>query len=88
MAAACATSDLPAETWDVSLRSREGRKAKARRIASAIAVCDTCPMREACDQLATDRRDVGVWGGTYRPWDPAHVPHITWPPEGEEADRS
>lgn len=74
MIPACATSDLPPETWDVDNGGREGRKARARRIAAAVAVCDDCPLREPCGRLADDRHDIGVWGGTYRPWNPARVP--------------
>lgn len=74
---ACATSELPAVTWDVNLCDREGRKAKARRIASAVAVCQTCPRLQACGELADERRDVGVWGGTYRAFDPAHLPRVS-----------
>ncbi|MDP5182162.1 WhiB family transcriptional regulator [Blastococcus sp. BMG 814] len=76
MKPACATSVLPAETWDADVL-REGRKAKAARIATAKAVCDTCPIRRPCGQLADDRRDIGVWGGTYRGWNPARLPRMT-----------
>lgn len=70
---ACATSGLPPETWDASLH-REGSKAQAARVSDAIAVCTTCPVREACGQLADQRRDIGVWGGTLRRWNPGRVP--------------
>lgn len=72
---ACATSEHPPETWDVDI-SGEGRKAKVNRLAQAIAVCQTCPMLEDCGELADERYDIGVWGGRYRPWNPARVPIV------------
>lgn len=33
-------------------------------IRQAIAICDRCPVREACLELALDGGDLGIWGGT------------------------
>lgn len=32
--------------------------------APALAVCATCPVREACLEWALERGEEGVWGGT------------------------
>lgn len=34
------------------------------QLAEARAVCATCPVREACLDIALRRGEVGVWGGT------------------------
>ena len=37
---------------------------KARDVASAIAICSTCPIKKRCLQAAVDSGEIGVWGGT------------------------
>jgi hypothetical protein len=81
VSAACATSELPATTWDVDVRGGEGRKAKRARIAGAVAVCQTCPRLTPCGQLADERRDVGVWGGRYRGFNAARLPRVSHDPD-------
>lgn len=52
---------LPASAWDDSVHGETDRS-RARRIAAAIAVCGTCPVRDACLADVDPRFDEGVRG--------------------------
>jgi hypothetical protein len=57
---------LPAATWDDTTTTDDGRrgdKSRAARIAAAIDVCKTCPVRIPCLDDADLRWDEGVRGG-------------------------
>lgn len=62
--AACSTSGLNPDVWyPVSVTVAAAR----REAASAIAVCDACPVRGECLELALSNWVIGqfgVWGGT------------------------
>lgn len=59
---------LPPQTWDDSLgaegESRESADGRAKRVAKAIAVCNTeCPVKAFCLATVDLRYDEGVRGG-------------------------
>ena len=36
---------------------------RKRREAAAIAICNTCPVKDVCRQYGRDTQSLGVWGG-------------------------
>lgn len=41
----------------------ERPQARARREAKAAALCNACPVQDACRDFARDQREFGYWGG-------------------------
>lgn len=59
---------LPANTWDDSLQDGP-EPGRTERIAAAVAVCKTCPVRVPCLDDVDLRFDEGVRGGVdLREW--------------------
>lgn len=57
--AACAGTDQEM-WWPEVMRGVEARAAER----TALAICDTCPVRAACLKWAIEHEPRGIWGGT------------------------
>lgn len=64
--AACTTTSPETDHWYAPTKlpggKIEGGKAKKKRLAIALAACDTCPVRRECADAGRDEEH-GIWGG-------------------------
>jgi hypothetical protein len=63
---ACATAGIGSEAFFPRLAGAPKRGEPADRLAAAIRICDSCPVKTECSEWADENSAYGVWGGRWR----------------------
>lgn len=63
--AACRRVGLPEAFFEVEEAADEDRAPDLDTIRLALALCESCPVRAACEERALASRSTGIWGGTF-----------------------
>jgi len=63
--AACRRTARPEAFFEVEEAADDDRAPDPDTLRFALSLCESCPVRAACEERARGSRSTGIWGGTF-----------------------